>query len=367
MKGLYIHIPFCIKKCAYCDFVSITNSEYMFEKYIDTLLSEAEEYRGEEIDSIFIGGGTPTVLPPILITRLLKGIHNIFRISSNAEISCEGNPGTITDEKISALIDGGINRMSVGVQSFNDKELKVIGRIHDAKTAYNTVCKIRKRGISNINIDIMTALPNQTPKSLNETLKTAVELPITHISAYSLIIEDGTPLEKDYSKGLIAVPDEDEDREMYADTVEFLKKFGFNRYEISNFAKQGYECRHNLKYWNCDEYIGLGAAAHSYIGEERFFNSNNIKEYIIDNKREKITLSEADKISEFMMMGLRKCSGINIDEFKNRFGKTIDEVFGAELNKFMRLDLLQYHNGSYGLTDRGIDVSNSVMCDFLLS
>lgn len=367
MKGLYIHIPFCIKKCAYCDFVSITNSDYMFEKYIDTLLSEAEEYKGEEIDSIFIGGGTPTILPPKLITRLLKGIHNIFGISSNAEISCEGNPGTITDEKISALIDGGINRMSVGVQSFNDKELKVIGRIHDAKTAYNTVCKIRKRGISNINIDIMTALPNQTPKSLNETLKTAVELPINHISAYSLIIEDGTPLEKDYSKGLITVPDEDEDREMYADTVEFLKKFGFNRYEISNFAKQGYECRHNLKYWSCDEYIGLGAAAHSYIGEERFFNSNNIKEYITDNKREKITLSEADKISEFMMMGLRKCSGININEFKNRFGKSIDEVFGAELNKFMRLDLMQYHNGIYCLTDRGIDVSNSVMCEFLLS
>ena len=367
MKGLYIHIPFCIRKCAYCDFVSITNGDDMFERYVDTLLLEAEEYSGEEIDSIFIGGGTPTILPHELITRLLKGIHSIFRISSNTEISCEGNPGTITDEKISALIDGGINRMSVGVQSFNDRELKAIGRIHDAKTAYNTVCKIRKSGISNINIDIMTALPNQNPKSLNETLKTAVELPITHISAYSLIIEDGTPLEKDYSKGLIAVPDEDEDRKMYADTVDFLKKHGFNRYEISNFAKQGYECRHNLKYWSCDEYIGLGAAAHSYIGDERFSNSCNIKEYITNNKRENTALSEADKISEFMMMGLRKASGININEFKNRFGKSIDEVFDAELNKFINLDLMQYHNGNYSLTDRGIDVSNSVMCEFLLS
>lgn len=365
-KGLYIHIPFCKKKCLYCDFVSKTGCEDKFDAYISAVLREGEEYRGEKIDSIFVGGGTPTILNERQLKKLLTQINKIFDIDANAEITCEGNPGTISTEKISLLSDCGINRMSVGVQSFNDDELKVIGRIHTSDEAYNTVQKIKSGGIDNINIDLMTALPKQTPKSLAYTLRRAVELPITHISVYSLIIEDGTPLEREYSQGRLILPDEDTDREMYHSTVEFLRKNGFEQYEISNFTKRGLECKHNLKYWNCDEYIGLGVAAHSYIENKRFCNSSDINEYITNNKREYTLIPEEDKISEFMMLGLRKNNGVSELDFYERFGKTIQETFGEQLQKFIRLGLMKKINDSYCLTERGIDVSNSVMCEFIL-
>lgn len=367
MKGLYIHIPFCVKKCSYCDFVSVSGCEDKFNLYIDAVLKEAEEYKGEGINTVFIGGGTPTILPPMLIERLLKGINSVFYISPDAEITCESNPGTITDDKLSALINGGVNRMSVGVQSFNDDELKAVGRIHDAEIAYDTVCRLNSKGMKNINIDLMTALPSQTPESLAKTLKKAAELPITHISAYSLIIEDGTPLEAEYSKGNIILPDDDTDREMYRYTVEYLNSKGFNRYEISNFAKNGFECQHNIKYWDCEEYIGLGAAAHSYIGNRRFSNSSDISEYMNENKRNEEILTLNDEISEFMMLGLRKSSGVSEAEFKRKFKTEMTDVFNKEFVKFTELGLMENKNGFYRLTDRGIDVSNSVMCEFILS
>ena len=365
-KGLYIHIPFCVRKCLYCDFVSKPNCENEFDDYISAVLNEAEEYRGERIDSVFIGGGTPTVLNANQLERLLKGINKAFRVESNAEITCESNPGTLNCKKIKVLHSGGINRMSVGVQSFNDDELKIIGRIHSADEAYNTVCEIKSHGIDNINIDLMTALPGQTPKSLANTLSKAVELPITHISAYSLIIEDGTPLEREYSSGSLIIPDEDTDRIMYHDTVAFLKKNGFIQYEISNFSKGGFRCRHNLKYWDCDEYIGLGVSAHSYIGNKRFSNSSDIGEYMSDNKREYTELLNSDKISEFMMLGLRKISGISAAEFKKRFGTDIKSVFSEQIKRFINLGLMEQKGDNYCLTKHGIDVSNSVMCEFIL-
>lgn len=366
MKGLYIHIPFCIKKCLYCDFVSVTDGEELFEKYIGSVLREAEEYRGEQIDTVFIGGGTPTVLPPELISRLLLDIGGVFNISPEAEITCEANPGTLNKEKISALKHGGVNRISLGVQSFNDSELRAIGRIHDAKTAYNTVRELG-RGFDNISIDVMTALPYQTRESIKRTLETAVSLPVTHISAYSLIIEDGTPLKKIYSERGAEFPDEEADREIYHFAVEFLKRHGFGRYEISNFAKRGYESRHNLKYWDCNEYIGLGAAAHSYIGNRRFSNTQSVSGYLSGkNKREETTLTPEDKISEFMMLGLRKSNGVSEAEFERRFGVRLAELFGKKLNRFISLGAMEYSNGRYFLTDSGIDVSNSVMCDFML-
>ncbi len=366
MKGLYIHIPFCIKKCLYCDFVSVTGCEDKFSSYIDAIIKEAKEYQGEKIDTIFIGGGTPTVLPPVLIERLLKEINSIFEVSSEAEITCEANPGTVTENKLSALIYGGVNRMSIGVQSFNDSELSSIGRIHNAKQAYDTVNELNKKGIKNINIDLMTALPSQTPESLRKTLEIAMELPITHISAYSLIIEDGTPLEREYSKGNIILPDDDTDREMYHYTLDFLKGKGFIQYEISNFAKKGFECKHNIKYWDCNEYIGLGAAAHSYIGNKRFSNSCDIAEYMTGNKRDEILLSRNDEMSEFMMLGLRKTSGISAEVFKNKFGTELNHVYGETLDRFIKLGLLEFFGGYYRLTKWGIDVSNSVMCEFIL-
>lgn len=365
-KGLYIHIPFCVSKCLYCDFVSKPNCENKFDDYISAVLSEAKEYKGERIDSVFIGGGTPTILSAYQIERLLDGINKAFDIDTAAEITCESNPGTLNSEKVSALAAGGVNRMSVGVQSFNDDELNIIGRIHNADEAYNTVCEIKSHGIRNINIDLMTALPNQTPKSLAHTLSKAIELPITHISAYSLIIEEGTPLEREYLSGRLIIPDEDTDRQMYHDTVGFLKQNGFNQYEISNFSKDGFQCRHNLKYWDCCEYIGLGAAAHSYIGNKRFSNSPDTEEYMTNNKREYTELSQNDIISEFMMLGLRKTNGISAFEFKNRFGIDIQKVFQKQINRFISLGLMERTGGNYHLTERGIDVSNSVMCEFIL-
>ncbi len=367
MKGLYIHIPFCIQKCRYCDFVSYTGMETEAHNYISSVIEEMEEYRGEEIDTVFIGGGTPTILPYQETDRLLKACFERFKIGSDCEFTVEANPGTLDADKISALNDGGVNRISVGVQSFNDGELKKIGRIHDAKTAYNTIWKLSEAGFSNINIDLMTSLPNQTVKSLAATLNTAMKLPITHISAYSLIIEDGTPIAKEYHDGELTLPDEDADREMYEYTIKTLAKNGFNQYEISNFAKQGCECRHNIKYWQCREYIGLGAAAHSYLNGKRFYNTSELSEYMSENRHTNdiITLTEQDKISEFMIMGLRMNIGISENEFKKRFKKSIDDVYKAEIEKFIEYGFLVRNNGFIRFSDKGRNVSNSILCEFV--
>ena len=365
MKGLYIHIPFCKQKCKYCDFVSFPCMEDTADKYVDALKREAEQYRGEKIDTIFIGGGTPSILTPKQIEEVTKMCFDVFDAASDCEFTTEANPGTIDDDKIKAMLNGGINRISVGVQSFNDDELKKIGRIHDAKTAYNTICHLDKMGFQNIHLDIMTALPSQTCESLNNTLNTAVSLPVKHISAYSLIIEDGTPIEKEYSKGLLDIPNEDTDREMYMYTVDFLSKNGFKQYEIKNFAKDGYECRHNVKYWTGEEYIGLGTAAHSYIGNCRFYNTSDINEYIGGAEKEVIELTENDKIAEFMITGLRMNRGVSETDFKSRFGKDINDVFASEFDKFIKLGLMQYIDGRYSLTLDGINVSNSILCEFV--
>ena len=366
MKGLYIHIPFCIKKCKYCDFTSYTNCGEKVYEYLNALFREMQEYKGEKVDTVFIGGGTPSILSPKQIENLLYNIRKNFSLSHGCEISMEANPGTLDTDKIRAMYDSGINRVSVGVQSFNDDELSLIGRIHSAETAYNNILQLSELGFGNINIDIMSALPYQSKETLLNTLKKAISLPITHISAYSLILEDGTPLKNEYESGKFILPSDDEDREMYAITVDFLKKHGFSRYEISNFAKEGYECRHNLKYWQCDEYIGLGVSAHSYIGNKRFSNTDNLHGYINDNKRDITILEEHDKISEFMIMGLRTQKGVGENEFKKRFGRDIKDVFIIEIEKFIKLGLLEYNNGYYSLTDRGFDISNSIMSEFII-
>lgn len=365
MKGIYIHIPFCRKKCKYCDFVSYAGREDMADVYIEALAREAREYTGEKADTIFIGGGTPSALTPKQIRTVTKICSDIFDMTDNCEFTIEANPGTLDDDKITAMLEGGINRISVGVQSFNNEELRSIGRIHDAETAYNTVLHLKKAGFSNINIDLMTALPYQNIASLKSTLETAVSLPVSHISAYSLIIEEGTPLEKEYSRGELILPDDHADREMYAYTIDFLRQNGFFQYEISNFAKKGSECRHNIKYWTAEEYIGLGAAAHSYIGDRRFYNVSELSEYIKGALRQITLLTQRDKISEFMITGLRMTKGISAAEFKKRFGTDINNIFGGQLQKFTKLGLMKFHENSYRLTRRGIDVSNAVLCEFV--
>lgn len=366
MKGLYIHIPFCIKKCKYCDFTSYAGCDDKIDAYLNATFNEMEEYKGESVDTVFIGGGTPSMLSPEQITQLMNNIRKNFDLSSDCEISMESNPGTLNTDKMHAMYDGGINRVSVGVQSFNDSELELIGRIHNGDMAYNNIWQLSQMGFNNINLDIMSALPLQSTQTLLNTLKKAIELPITHISAYSLILEDGTPLKREYENGAFTLPTDDEDREMYAITVDFLKKHGFMRYEISNFAKEGYECRHNLKYWQCDEYIGIGAGAHSYIGNERFFNTDNLQEYINGAKREVTLLTKNDKISEFMMMGLRTQKGVCNQEFKKRFGVEINDIFKSETEKFIKLGLMNYDGSCYSLSDRGFDISNSIMCEFIV-
>lgn len=367
MKGIYIHVPFCVRKCKYCDFVSFAGRDDMFSAYVSEIIAEMAEYRGTAADTVFIGGGTPTILPCKELERLINACFDNFNISADCEFTVEANPGTLDYNKIKALLYGGVNRISVGVQSFNDAELRKIGRIHNSKTAYNTICQLRKAGFSNINLDLMTALPGQTPKSLEYTLDTALALPVTHISAYSLIIEEGTPLEREYSRGEIILPDEETDREMYAMTVEKLKSGGFLQYEISNFAKEGYECRHNKKYWQCGEYIGLGTAAHSYIDGKRFYNTSDLSEYMSEKKRsgDVTVLTEHDKIGEFMIMGLRMNKGISENEFFKRFGKSVDELYSHELERFINGGFIIRKNGRIALTDSGRDVSNSILCEFV--
>ena len=365
MNGIYIHIPFCKKKCAYCDFVSFPNKEQLTDAYLDALEKEMTQHKGKKADTIFIGGGTPSILTPDQIRRLCKMVFYNFDIAKNYEFTTEANPGTLDEAKMTAMLEGGINRISVGVQSFNDAELKKIGRIHDAETAYNTILCLKKSGFNNINLDLMTALPSQTMDSLKNTLKTAVSLPVTHISAYSLIIEDGTPLEKSYSAGKLKLPTEDEDREMYSYVIDYLAANGFNQYEISNFAKEGFECRHNIKYWTFEPYIGLGVAAHSFDGESRSYNTDSLEEYIQGSKKQTIALNKKDKISEFIITGLRMNIGISAGKFKQLFGEDIENIYGFELIKFMNLGLIQKDGDRYFLTRKGIDVSNSVLCEFV--
>ncbi len=368
MAGLYIHIPFCVKKCEYCDFVSYVGREAEFGAYIDALCREMRRYEGEKIDTVFIGGGTPSVLPPEFIKKLCANIEYCFEVKPGAERSMEMNPGTVSEAKIEAMLAGGINRASVGVQSFDDTELRAAGRIHTAKEAEDTVTALDSAGFKNISIDLMQSLPMQTEESFGKSLRTAVSLPIRHISVYSLIIESGTPMSVKYEKGVYAEPDEDEERELYRRTGRFLSKHGFEKYEISNYALPGYESRHNTLYWECGEYIGLGAAAHSYYGGARFSNTRSLREYIngegLGIGRE--ILTERDRMSEFMMLGLRLVRGISFEDFKTRFGKDFFSVYGNTAEKFAALGLLEFSNGRCRLTERGIDVSNAVMCEFIL-
>lgn len=366
-RGLYIHIPFCKRKCRYCDFVSYTGCMDLAEEYISALICEADEYRGAEVDTIFVGGGTPTLLASKMLERLCGAVSDIFDVKPGYEFTVEANPGTIDYDKAAALAECGVNRISIGVQSFNDDELKLLGRIHDAQTAVQSVCAVHEAGIPNISIDLMTALPDQTMKQLMNSLKTAVQLPVNHISAYSLIIEAGTPLAEDYARGLITVPDEDTDREMYAGTVGFLRDHGFDQYEISNFALPGCESRHNIKYWECNEYFGIGAAAHSYVEGVRYSNTTLLDEYIAGNYRspERIVLSRDDMVSEFIMMGMRMNRGISAAEYERRFSESVYDRYGKLLKRFAEGDFIEMSGEYIRFTDRGRDVSNAVLCEFM--
>ncbi len=368
MKGLYVHIPFCVKKCRYCDFVSFSDCDWDKDRYLDALFSEFGQYKGMECDTVFIGGGTPTSLSKDQLERLLWAINRCFSITAGCEFTIEANPKTLDMDKLSVLKKGGVNRLSLGIQSFDNDELKVIGRIHTAKDAIDTFKLARKQDFDNISLDLMSALPDQTMESFKRNIDNAIGLNPEHISCYSLIPEEGTPIYSEFEQGKLQLPDEEAEREMYEYACEALEKSGYVQYEISNFAKRGRASKHNMKYWQCHEYIGTGLAAHSYVEGMRFSNTSDLKQYLMGYYKNDDceVLDENDKMSEFMFMGLRMTEGVSEVEFSERFGKNIDDIFGNTLLKYINLGMIKREKGRIFLAHGALSVSNTIMCEFIL-
>ncbi|HII4442363.1 TPA: radical SAM family heme chaperone HemW [Clostridium perfringens] len=373
--SLYIHIPFCAQKCLYCDFPSFARKDHLRKAYIEALnkeiISLREKHNNLEINTIFIGGGTPSVLEADELECLLKEVAKL-NMAKDIEYSMECNPGNLTEEKLEVMKKYGVNRISMGLQAKQDNLLKGLGRIHNYKTFKENFLLARKVGFNNINVDLMFGLPNQRLNEWEETLREIISLEPAHISAYSLIIEEGTAFYNLYENDKLKLPTEEEERKMYHLAKKILEENGFNQYEISNYAKEGKECRHNLAYWNMDNWIGVGSAAASYINGKRIKNISSVEKYInsINEKREAveeiINNSKNDNMEEFMFMGLRKINGIDENEFKNRFSMNINDVYGEILNKYIDEGLLIRESGRIFLSEKGIEISNIIMADFLL-
>jgi oxygen-independent coproporphyrinogen-3 oxidase len=343
------------------------------EKYGEAMMEEIKSAAGDMKDTcvstIFLGGGTPSVMPAGVMRRIFSVLYDCFDISDHAEITMEMNPGTLQEENLSFVSDC-VNRVSLGVQSFQDKELKLLGRIHNREQAIRSVELLKEAGIRNINIDLMSAIPSQTLSSWKDTLNTALDLEIPHISAYSLIIEEGTPFAKMKREDL-NLPDEDTEREMYYETKRILNRAGFSRYEISNYARPGFACRHNVRYWKRGEYLGLGIGAASFFHHKRWKNTDSLEEYLKDSKspallvRNPENLSQKSEMEEFMFLGLRMMEGITAEDFQRAFQEDLREVYGKVLDQEISEGLMEREGTRYFLTDRGIDVSNWVLSDFL--
>ena len=363
--NLYIHIPFCKKKCFYCDFISYPNKDDYIEEYIDTVIKEYSNYKAEEyiIKTVYIGGGTPSYIDSKYIVKLLKEIN----IEKAEEITIEINPGTVTKEKLIDYRNSGINRLSIGLQATQDTLLKEIGRIHTYNEFLDTYNMAREVGFKNINIDLMLALPKQHIEDLIQSVKKIIELNPEHISIYSLILEEGTKMYDMVNKQKCTLPKEDEEREMYWAVKNILEKNGYNHYEISNFAKNGYYSKHNIDCWNQKEYIGIGVAAHSYLNNRRYSNLGNIEEYIKKYNDKEIHEIQ-DKISqekEYMILGLRKLEGVYISEFELKFNENPIYLFRNELNKLVNLELIEIDLNNIRLTDKGLDLANIVWEEFI--
>ena len=373
--SLYIHIPFCAQKCLYCDFPSFARKDHLRKAYIEALNKEIinlrEKHNNLEINTIFIGGGTPSVLEADELECLLKEVAKL-NMAKDIEYSMECNPGNLTEEKLEVMKKYGVNRISMGLQAKQDNLLKGLGRIHNYKTFKENFLLAKKVGFNNINVDLMFGLPNQRLNEWEETLREIISLDPAHISAYSLIIEEGTAFYNLYENDKLKLPTEEDERKMYHLTKKILEENGFNQYEISNYAKEGKECRHNLAYWNMDNWIGVGSAAASYINGKRIKNISSVEEYInsINEKGEAveeiINNSKNDNMEEFMFMGLRKINGIDENEFKNRFSMNINDVYGEILYKYIGEGLLIRESGRIFLSEKGIEISNIIMADFLL-
>ena len=371
--GIYIHIPFCKQKCYYCDFVSYCNKDNLIEKYIQAVKNEIQlQEIKTDIDTIYIGGGTPSYIEAKYIKEILEEIKT-KNISKEAEITIEVNPGTVTLEKLQEYKNCGINRLSIGLQSTQNNLLKTIGRIHNFEEFLETYKMARKVGFKNINVDLMLGLPNQKISDLKESLEKVLELKPEHISVYSLIVEENTPIADKIEKNELILPEEETERNMYWYVKNTLELNGFHHYEISNFAKKGFESKHNLNCWEQQEYIGIGTSVHSYVENVRYSNTENLEKYI-DNieqgtpKNNKIiheVQNENDKKKEFMLLGLRKIDGIKISEFKKAFGDNPIYLFRNELKKLSDEELIEIDDDIIRLTNKGINLANLVWEEFI--
>ncbi|WP_026665236.1 radical SAM family heme chaperone HemW [Butyrivibrio sp. FC2001] len=388
--GIYIHIPFCKQKCLYCDFLSFPEGREQQALYFDALKKEIELSAGEckdyEVTSVFIGGGTPTYPEPAYIADIMEIVKRDYNLSKDAEITIECNPGTADYKALRLYRDAGINRISIGLQSARNEELMALGRIHNRKQFEECYADARQAGFDNINVDLMSALPGQTLRDWENNLEyvCGLEPEPEHISAYSLIIEEGTPFyemygqdssavqgasEKNNGKGYLPLPDEDTEREMYHRTKEILEKYGYSRYEISNYAKDGYECRHNVRYWDCGDYIGFGLGAASLMKGVRYRNTPELPHYIEAynaTRTEVQELTKEEQMEEFMFLGLRMVRGVSGDEFKKRFSCEMADMFGDVIAELRGEELLEVTDEGIHLTDYGMDLSNYCMAKFLL-
>lgn len=363
MIGLYVHIPFCVRKCRYCDFCSGTPTGDDIERYIDSLEAECRRYYKDarpSVDTVFFGGGTPSILSTEQFSRVFKIIENSFDLSSVSELTVEVNPGTVTREKAELYRSLGINRISIGLQSIHENELKMLGRIHSYSDFLATYGMFSELGFLNISVDLMYGIPEQTKDSFRQTLRSVVALSPKHISAYGLIVEPGTPFYE--MRESLPLPDEDTERDMYDLACGMLGDAGYSHYEISNYARPGAECKHNLKYWRCEEYIGIGAAAHSYYLGTRFENSCDVPNY---NRVAGIEIFGEDAAYEYAMMRLRLREGICLSEYRERFG--VDFTLGKEkiLSEYERMGLLVLEDDRLYLSEAGFYLSNSVLVSIL--
>ena len=371
--GLYIHIPFCEQKCFYCDFASYSGKAKFVGDYLRTLTKEIKiKTKGKVFDTIFIGGGTPSFLSKEELQLLAESLKDVV-LEDGCEFSMECNPGNLTREKAEVIKEMGVNRLSIGLQSSNDSILLDIGRIHTFKEFKDNFLMLRGLGFENINVDLIYGLPNENMHILNETLEQVTELSPEHISCYSLIIEEFTPFYYKHQKNQLNLPDEETEREMNALIINTLKNHGYERYEISNYAKPGYECRHNIRYWEGRDYVGCGAAAHEYVDGERQENIRTIEGYIrsMDEKstaavRDHINLRDED-IEEYIFMGMRLQKGIDKNKFYERFQVSLDSIYGDQIKKYVKEGLLLDSPSNLRFTEKGIEFSNHVLSDFLLT
>lgn len=370
--GIYVHIPFCRQKCSYCDFYSVNWNDESENKYVEAVLNEIKGYKerlnGQYVaDSVFFGGGTPTIIKPESLYKIMEALRDLIEVNKNSEISMEANPNTLTFEKLREYREIGINRLSIGVQSLNDDILKKIGRVHDSRQAIESIDRAKSAGFSNINTDVMFNIPGQEVSDIEDTISRLIERNIEHISFYSLKLEKGTPMYALEKNNKIVMPDEEYERKMYYAGRSLMERNNFLQYEISNFSKNGFECRHNLKYWSQDVYIGLGPSAHSFMDGVRYSNPADLKMYCVSgfNRIVHERMNYEDLMFEYIMLRLRLSEGVDIHEFNSRFSTDFIKIYQEQISHLGKNNLIELSDGHIKLTEKGMDISNYVFEKFM--